>query len=599
MGIKTIRRATLGIAGSTLLLLLATSSSAQQASSESSTSAATPLGAITGRVVSSGGDPLSGATVYLSTIGVAYQPRSTSVDANGNFKLDALDAGVYSVSASAPGFITEARTPDNDTRRYLHPGDSLTITLIKGGVITGTVISSTNTPVVNANVRAFRVKDENGQTVQVFGQGREWLTDDRGVYRMYSLQPGAYLVSAGGPGRFFGPFVNQYENDAPTYAPSSTRDTAAEIYVHSGEEITADIQYRGEPGHSISGMVTGMPQTQSMLNSNAQISLTDARTRAVIMSANASSFNNSTFAFYGVGDGEYELFAQRYVAAPGEFSTSGPRRIKVQGADVSGINLTLAPMAAIAGRLVLESIPPADCVKNRSTAARETVIESRRFTPETKAPARPQSETTEVPLSIVSPLANAVPDAKGDFVLRNLYAGSYRIEPQLSSGGWYLRSIGRTPNNGAKAPETNIARDGITLKTGERFAGLTVIVTEGAGRVRGHVSIAGGQHVPAGLRVYLVPTEPEQAENVLHFFESAVETDASFAITNIAPGHYWIIARSADDGDSAKVKPIRQESALRARVLHEAGALKKEIAFKPCERLADFDLPYSTSSPKQ
>jgi hypothetical protein len=96
-----------------------------------------------------------------------------------------------------------------------------------------------------------------------------------------------------------------------------------------------------------------------------------------------------------------------------------------------------------------------------------------------------------------------------------------------------------------------------------------------------------------------VPTEPEQAENVLHFFESAVETDASFAITNIAPGHYWIIARSADDGDPAKVKPIRQESALRARVLHEAGALKKEIAFKPCERLADFDLPYSTSSPKQ
>src|SRR5258706_5402433 len=134
MRTKTIRRAVLGIAWSTLLLLLATSSRAQQASSESASSAAISLGAITGRVVSSGGDPLSGATVYLSTIGVAYQPRSTNVDAGGNFKLDALDAGVYSVWASAPGFITEARTPGNDTRRYLHPGDSLTLTLVRAGL---------------------------------------------------------------------------------------------------------------------------------------------------------------------------------------------------------------------------------------------------------------------------------------------------------------------------------------------------------------------------------------------------------------------------------------------------------------------------------
>jgi hypothetical protein len=264
----------------------------------------------------------------------------------------------------------------------------------------------------------------------------------------------------------------------------------------------------------------------------------------------------------------------------------------VQGADLSGINLTLAPLASITGRLVLENIPAADCVKDRSNAARETVIGARRFTPEIKATARPapkQPAPPENPLSN-NQSADTVADAKGDFALRNLGAGSYRIDPQMPSAGWYLRSIAVA----GKPSELNIARDGVTLKTSERFAGLTVTITEGAGRLRGHVSVADGQRVPAGLRVYLVPTERENAENILRFFESAVETDASFVISNIAPGRYWIIARFADDGDPTRVKPIRQETALRTRVIHEAAALKKEIAFKPCERTVDYDLPYST-----
>jgi hypothetical protein len=97
--------------------------------------------------------------------------------------------------------------------------------------------------------------------------------------------------------------------------------------------------------------------------------------------------------------------------------------------------------------------------------------------------------------------------------------------------------------------------------------------------------------------VYLVPAEREAAENILRFFDVSAESDASFAIGNIAPGRYWIIARPADDGDPAKVKPMKQDSALRARVFREAGAAKKEISLKPCERAADYDLPYSLPAP--
>jgi len=47
--------------------------------------------------------------------------------------------------------------------------------------------------------------------------------------------------------------VNSFANDAMTFAPASTRDTAAEIVVRSDQEATADIRYRAEPGHAVSG----------------------------------------------------------------------------------------------------------------------------------------------------------------------------------------------------------------------------------------------------------------------------------------------------------------------------------------------------------
>ena len=120
---------------------------------------------------------------------------------------------------------------------FYRPGDSVTVTLIKGGVIAGTITDSDGRPVVNATVRAFRVRDVEGKPVSNAVQTRERFTDDRGYYRLYGLRPGAYVVSVGGRGQISGfPYLNQYEKDAPTYAPSSTRDTAAEIMVRPGRK---------------------------------------------------------------------------------------------------------------------------------------------------------------------------------------------------------------------------------------------------------------------------------------------------------------------------------------------------------------------------
>ena len=95
------------------------------------------------------------------------------------------------------------------------------------------------------------------------------------------------------------------------------------------------------------------------------------------------------------------------------------------------------------------------------------------------------------------------------------------------------------------------------------------------------------------MSVYLVPAEREAADNVLRFYEARLEADQSFTIDNISPGRYFIVADSSADQDSDPGKSIRRDSSFRAAVSQRAAAAKKEISFKPCERIADYQLPYS------
>ena len=220
-------------------------------------------GVISGSVTSSSGDLPANTTVYASTLGAAIPPKSAAVNSDGAFRIENLEVGVYRVWAAAPGFVVDSQRIPTESRGLYHTGDSVTLTLRKGGVITGRVLKSNNAPVVSAPVRAFRVRDENGKPIDTSGAFTERMTDDRGLYRMYGLLPGTYIVSAGGMTRFMGGYApTAYEQDAPTFAPSATRDTAQEVIVRSGDEATADIQYRGEPGHAISGTVTGFPPAQ-------------------------------------------------------------------------------------------------------------------------------------------------------------------------------------------------------------------------------------------------------------------------------------------------------------------------------------------------
>ena len=133
-------------------------------------------------------------------------------------------------------------------------GDLVTLALIKGGVVTGTVTDAKGDPVVGIGVRVSMVGDESGRRHGDLGRYYESTTDDRGVYRVYGVPTGTYVVSADGSveDRSSRMAVNGFAKDLPTYAPSSNREDADEISVRPGEEVSnVDIRYRGERGSTI------------------------------------------------------------------------------------------------------------------------------------------------------------------------------------------------------------------------------------------------------------------------------------------------------------------------------------------------------------
>ncbi|MGH9766032.1 MAG: carboxypeptidase regulatory-like domain-containing protein, partial [Blastocatellia bacterium] len=213
-------------------------------------------GAITGRVSGPEGLSLEDVEVYASRIGGGHNSdHSASSDEEGNFKLTGLAPGLYLVGSRAPGFIGAGASTENAIHRI---GESVSINLTRGGVITGRVTDETGEPIVGVAVNPYLLRDLEGQTASRWHDGSfiGSETDDRGIYRIYGLLPGVYVISIGGSDDWPSDTA-RIKRDTPTYHPSSTRDAAAEITVRGGEEVSGiDIRHRAERGHIVSGALS-------------------------------------------------------------------------------------------------------------------------------------------------------------------------------------------------------------------------------------------------------------------------------------------------------------------------------------------------------
>lgn len=530
------------------------------------------VGSISGSAVNEAGQPLAGVVVFVRDTSAAGISRSTVTNAEGNFRLNGLSAGLYTVSGFLPAYVMDLVDPNAPVNRF-RVGDTVRLELIRGGVITGTVTNAVGEPLIGVRVRAMMVPGAKGEPPIFYPQGDQ-LTDDRGVYRMYGLAPGTYVVSAGGgPTQPFQ--ISAYDSDIPTFAPSTTRDNALEINVRSGEESNVDIRYRGEPGHTISGTV------KLSSNTGSSVSVFYAGTSALVTTT-FQAFGNRGFAFHGFGDGEYDVVAQEIAQVPGsqtpQLSISERLRVVVKGADVTGLELVPRPLASLNGRFVLEPSPDAACQGKRRPLFAETFVGVQ----------RPEKEVEKDALSFMRALSGSgAPDEKGNFIIRNLPPGKYLFTPYFHARYWFVGSISLSSSS-----KVDAAANWTTVKQGTQSGTITITLAEGAASVRGRVTATNDTQLPAGLGVYLVPAERERTADVLRYFVTPVEAEGKFAFNNLPPGSYFARLQTLDSAMDTLAKLRLPESAeARTKLRRTAETQKTELRLQPCQNLTDYELP--------
>lgn len=531
------------------------------------------LRSIKGRVVSSDGQPVS--SIQVSAVAMGKRPEAremrgglfsqTTTDEHGNFQFDGLQPAAYAISASSPGYVTLPPQGESSPNVY-RLGDVAQITLVKGGVITGKVTAGDDEALTAVEVSAMRIGSIDGE-LDLFpgssgagvGFGRTFRTDDRGTYRIYGLTPGSYIVRASAP-RNGGPNPSQ---EAPTYHPSATRDTAVVIPVRAGDEVSGiDIRYRGERGRSISGKVIARAGDGD--RAGAQIVLATAgggTVASTFQSLGRAEFERGGpqgrgpgggggFAFYGIPDGEYEISARTSGFRGESDAASTPRKITVRGADVSGIELTLNPLASIAGKLVIEkSAGVTACPVPRAYVIDEILIGTRRDGTEKWS-------------------RDEAPENNGEFTFSGIDAGTYRFRVRFPGENWYLKSL-QMPS---ASTTSNVGKNGIVVKNGQRVTGLSAVVADGAASLAGQLMKTGEEKLADQWKVFLFPAETEAAENLLRFHQINTNNDGSFSIRNIAPGKYFLSS-----------KPLAKEASR-----GEAQNFGQSIELAPCQRVTGF-----------
>lgn len=588
-------------------------------------SAAVNYGGLTGRVIGEDG-PVPFANVTVTTVGGRGQGNGSHTvitDAEGNFKVDGLRAAALQINVNAPGYVQESAAVsvagaeldapvEAVTQTYYRIGDDVTIWLVKGGVITGRVLNPAGDPVIGVRVSAqpTGATAANLAAASATMASYEAQTDDRGIYRIFGLPAGTYVVVANtgamagggfGGGRG-GPPRNSFASDAPVYYPSGSRAAAAEVTVNGGAETSGiDIQYRSMRGFAISGTVADATPDQGRGGAFTLVTLTHKASGQLINTTfltprgggpgrrGATTGNAATFSILGVADGEYEVTAQRN--SGGELEAAVPVRVLVSGNDVTGLALTLKPLASVRAQLQLESA-------SKCPAPRPVVLEEQVFALRAEAANAAKSSLVFAPAPI------SVPNRSGELNFRGLAAGRYRLNAQLLDERLFIRSItASAPTSNAAAKPTpvpkaapkppsllDLSRSGLLLKAGERLSNVVVTVGEGAAALDGKVVKTGVATPAALLRVYLIPVERERADDILRYAETSLGQDGTFRFRNLAPGKYWVLAQAAPKDAPPSEAPLALDVAVRMRLRRTAEVANQVIELQPCQRLSKYEL---------
>ncbi|HVF44179.1 MAG TPA: carboxypeptidase-like regulatory domain-containing protein [Pyrinomonadaceae bacterium] len=449
-------------------------------------------------------------------------------DAEGRYRVAGLPPGKYVVTPMAPAFVLlDVSSFPPGKPLTLSAGDSVEDTdfrVIRGGVITGRVTDSDGNPVVMEPVRITPEDPKDAQPrSRFFGvDERDLSTDDRGVYRVYGIQPGRYRVSVGGNGRTLrAPGAKYYRR---TFHPSATDESQAKVVDVTAGAEAGDVDITlGPPEKTFraSGRFVYADTNQPAPVSAFGYGMLDPASGSPLGEYMGGSANaRGEFQATGLAPGRYKLFASPVPQETVDWY-SDTLSFEITDSDLSGLVVKLRRGSTVSGVVAIEGL------RDRAAAAR-MLTGVRVYGAATQ---RGEGDDTG-PAGFMRPVPVG-PD--GSFQITGVRPGRFRLDASTSEVKGLAFS--RVEVGGAEQ------RDGITVAEGAQVTGVRVVLVYGTATLRGQVSVAAGSALPQGARTFVVVRRVGGPETR---FTKGAEADVRglFQIEGLPAGEYEVQARS-------------------------------------------------------
>ena len=465
---------------------------------------------VSGRVTIKG-EPAQGVSVFMDSTDIDVIP-SAKTDENGYFRITGLPAGRYLPISLTPGYVMPGGRSEytmvRGTAFQIGEGDAvekIDIELIPGGVITGRVTGLNGRPLVDELVELWGF-DKNGTLRQfTWGLLRKMLTtDDRGIYRVFGLPEGRYILCAGGYSMGEDRFIQK------TYHPNVTDKSQAKVVeLGEGEEVTGvDIDVAEvKKTYSIFGRVVNTDNGQPVTGATISLGFLSENDRNIDKDV-GFSFGHSN------SKGEFQLsnvppgkFVVSMGAGPESDVYSEPVNCEVINSDVNGIEVRVRKGGSVNGVFVLENNADPGIIAKMAQLAGFFL----------------GGERGQVKV------INA--DSQGRFQVKGLPKGTVRIQLLL-----YFSLI-RIERDGVVQPG-----DAIVIDEGENVSNLRLFIALADLSLRGEIKIIGGTLPPQMLTVYASRVDGVTGNS--RMFQ--VDARNQFLIERLSPGEYELHLKVGD-----------------------------------------------------
>ena len=510
--------------------------------------------------------PARRVRVTLTDVTRTVPGQTTTTDDRGMFAFRGLPAGRFELQAFKNAYLRASygatRPNRTGTPIVIKDGEAitnLTMAIVRGGVITGSVRDVRDRPVPGVDVRVLRLGYNavtGERTLTPPGSGSVTATDDRGEYRAYGLPPGSYLVLVPGPPpgrgnepirRLTGAEVRQAlqagrsstspvpgaavappamasarVNYAPVFHPGVTDVGAASVVsIGLGEERAGvDIAVQLVPTATLSGTISSASGTLPAMLSVRLVPAgpqTDMLAGAGLRGLSTQVQAGGRYVFTGVAPGSYTvraLVGWGRGAAPTGPTQWASADVQVAGDDLS-VDLTLQPGVPVNGRVIFEGSQP---------------------TP---------TELQSLSLSLVPPGSGGQPQAfgggrvgaDGRFTFANVVPDVYRFTTTWNAPGavekWTIKSSVANGREAFDAP--------LRVNANEPVEWI-VTFTDTPATLTGALVNPGGRAATEHYILVFSSDRTHWTPGSRRIRMTRPATDGTFTVKGLAPGEYFLAA---------------------------------------------------------